>query len=120
MNINEATEEKEHMSVHLLYSCSRLQTHSHMNAANTHTYLKHNPDIGGDGETLAIRQREQLVVIQHGVEVFHPLRVHITVKDDPLPFVDFPTHIVNDLPMGAEVWEVSEWKILLNIHANKE
>lgn len=91
-----------------------------MNTANTHTYLKHDPDIGGDGETLAIRQREQFVVIQHGVEVLHPLRVHIAVEDDPLSLVDFSTHVVNDLPVGAEEGEVSEWKRLVNIHANKE
>lgn len=35
-------------------------------------------------ETLSIGQCEQLVVIQDRVEIFYPLRVNITIKDDPL------------------------------------
>lgn len=65
------------------------------------THLKHDPDIRWDGETLAIRKCKQLVVVQYRVEVLHPLRVYITVKDDPLPLVDLSTHIVNDLPIGG-------------------
>lgn len=47
-------------------------------------------------ETLSIRQGEQLVVIQHRVEIFHPLRVDIAVKDDPLAFLQFTSNIVDD------------------------
>lgn len=47
-------------------------------------------------ETLSVRQREQLVVIQHRVEIFHPLRIDITVKDDPLAFLQFTSNVVND------------------------
>lgn len=47
-------------------------------------------------ETLSVRQGEQLVVIQHRVEIFHPLWVDIAVKDDPLAFLQFTSNVVND------------------------
>lgn len=97
-----------------------LHTHPWTQPTASHTHLKHDADIGGDGETLAVGQREQLVVIQHGVEVLHPLRIHVTVKDDPLSLVDLPSHVVNDLPVGPEKgrwgngigwWADKEWLI---------
>lgn len=40
--------------------------------------------IWWQAETLSIGQGQQLVVIQHRVQIFHPLRINITIKDDPL------------------------------------
>lgn len=47
-------------------------------------------------ETLSVGQREQLVVIQHRVEIFNPLGVDVAVKDDPLAFLQFASDVVND------------------------
>lgn len=52
--------------------------------------------IGRYSQPLAVGQSEQFVVVQHGVEVLHPLGVHVSVKDDPLSLVDFTAHVVND------------------------
>jgi hypothetical protein len=49
-----------------------------------------------NGQTLSVGQGEQFAVIQHGVEVLHPLRVHITVKDDPLALGQLATYVVYD------------------------
>ena len=54
------------------------------------------PYIGWYAEPLSIGQSEHLVVIKHTVQVLHPLWINITIKDDPLPFVDLTTDIVND------------------------
>ena len=53
-------------------------------------------NIGRDPESLSIGEGEQFVVVQHAVEVLHPLGVHVSVEDDPLPFVQLSTHIVYD------------------------
>jgi len=45
--------------------------------------------IGRDGETLSVWQRQQLVVVQHRVEILHPLRVNISVKYYPLQACHF-------------------------------
>lgn len=47
-------------------------------------------------ETLSVGQGEQLVVVQHRVEILYPLGVHVTIKDDPLPFLQLASHVVND------------------------
>lgn len=52
--------------------------------------------IWWQAETLSIRQGEQLVVIQNRVEIFNPLRVNITIEDDPLTLLQFTSNIVND------------------------
>ena len=54
------------------------------------------PYIGWYAEPLSIGQSEHLVVIKHTVQVLHPLWINITIKDDPLPFVNLTTDIVND------------------------
>lgn len=64
------------------------------------TNLKHDADIGWDGEALTIWQGKKLVIIQHRVEVLHPLWVYISVKDNPLAFIDLTTYIVYDLPVN--------------------
>ena len=65
------------------------------------TYFKHDSDVGRQGQSLAIGQRQQLVVIQHRIQVFYPLRIHIAIKDDPLSFIDLATHVVNYLPTNV-------------------
>jgi hypothetical protein len=52
--------------------------------------------IGRQAKALSIRQRQELVVIQHGVQVLHPLGVHIAIKDNPLAFLQLTSHIVYD------------------------
>ena len=54
------------------------------------------PHIGWYAKPLSIGQGEHLVIIEHTVQVLHPLWVNITIKDDPLSFVDLTTDIVND------------------------
>jgi len=54
------------------------------------------PHIGWYAKPLSIGQGEHLVVIEHTVQVLHPLWVNITIKDDPLSFIDLTTNIVND------------------------
>ena len=52
--------------------------------------------VGGQAQTLSVGQGQQLVVVQHRVEILHPLWVHIAVKDDPLALLQLPAHVVND------------------------
>ena len=52
--------------------------------------------IWWQAETLSIGQGKQLVVIQDWVQIFNPLRVNITIEDDPLTFLQFSSNIVND------------------------
>ena len=59
------------------------------------------PHIGRDAEALSVGKREKLVVVQHRVEVLHPLGVHVSVKHDPLPLATLPPHVVDD-PAGGE------------------
>ncbi len=60
-------------------------------------HLEHDAHVARDGQPLPVGQREQLVHVQHAVQVLHPLRVHVPVKDDPLTLVQLPAHIVNNL-----------------------
>jgi hypothetical protein len=39
---------------------------------------------------------QELVVVEHGVEVLDPLRIDVAVEDDPLPLVDLAPHVVYD------------------------
>jgi len=64
-------------------------------------HLKHDLDILGDGESLAIGKSEELVHIKHRVEILNPFRVYVAVEDDPLTLVQLPSHIVNDLPKNV-------------------
>jgi len=52
--------------------------------------------VGWQAEALSVGQREQLVVIQHRVQVLHPLWVHVAVEYDPLALLQLPAHVVND------------------------
>ena len=60
-------------------------------------HLEHDAHVARDGEPLTVGQREQLVHVQHAVQVLHPLRVHVAVKDNPLALVQLPAHIVDNL-----------------------
>lgn len=61
-------------------------------------YLEHDAHVGRQREALAVGQRQQLVVVQHGVEVLHPLGVHVAVEYDPLPLVDLAADVVDYFP----------------------
>lgn len=52
--------------------------------------------VGRQTEPLPVGEGEELVVVQDAVLVLHPLRVHVPIKDDPLPLVQLSTHIVDD------------------------
>ena len=52
--------------------------------------------VGGDAEPLPVRQGQQLVVVEHRVEVLHPLGVDVAVEDDPLSLPDLTPHVVYD------------------------
>ena len=52
--------------------------------------------VGSESQSLSIGQCEQLVVVQHAVEVLHPLRVHVPIKDDPLTLVQLSPHVVQN------------------------
>lgn len=56
--------------------------------------------IGREAEALAVGQSQELVVIQHRVQVLHPLRVHVAVEDDPLALLQLAPHVVDD-PVGG-------------------
>jgi hypothetical protein len=46
---------------------------------------------------LTVWQSKQLVVIQKTVEIFYPLRIHVTVENDPVTLATLSTHIIDDL-----------------------
>jgi len=46
--------------------------------------LDEHPDVGGEGQALAGGEREEAVLVQHGVEALGPVRVHVAVEDDPV------------------------------------
>lgn len=43
--------------------------------------------IGRHNDPIAVGQRQRLVVVQHGVQVLYPYRVHWAVQNDPAVFV---------------------------------
>lgn len=43
--------------------------------------------VGGHDDAVAVGQRQRFVVVQDGVQVFYPHRVHGTVQNDPTVFV---------------------------------
>lgn len=47
-------------------------------------------------ETLSIGKGQQLVVIQDRVKIFNPLRVNITIENNPLTLLQFTSNIVNN------------------------
>lgn len=52
--------------------------------------------IGREAEALSVGQSQQLVVIQHRVQVLNPLRVHVAIKHNPLALLQFSPHVVYD------------------------
>lgn len=72
-------------------------------------------DIRRNGQPLSIRQSEEFVVIQHRVEVLHPLRVHVSIKDDPLTLAYLTMHIVFDpTNMWFNIGEKGQKALTLN------
>jgi hypothetical protein len=60
-------------------------------------HLEHDAHVARDGQPLPVGQREQLVNVQHAVQVLHPLRIHVPVKYNPLALVQLTAHIVDNL-----------------------
>jgi hypothetical protein len=60
-------------------------------------HLEHDAHVARDGQPLTVGQREQLVHVQHAVQVLHPFRVHVAVEDNPLALIQLSTDIVNNL-----------------------
>ena len=58
--------------------------------------ILHTTHICWNAKTFTVGQGEKFVVVQHRVQVLHPLWVHVTIKDDPLSLGQFSTYIVND------------------------
>jgi len=45
--------------------------------------LKHEVHVTAELDSFTIGQSEQSIVVQHGVEGLHPLRVNVTITDNP-------------------------------------
>ena len=45
--------------------------------------LEDEVDVGSELDPLAVRQRQQPVIVEHRVQRLDPLRVHVAVADDP-------------------------------------
>ncbi len=60
-------------------------------------HLEHDAHVGRNVEAFAVRQCEQLAVVEDGVEVLDPLGVDVAVEDDPLALVEFAADVVDDL-----------------------
>lgn len=50
----------------------------------THRYLENKLYVVGHWYPVAICQREDFIIVQHGVEVFNPNSINRSVADDPL------------------------------------
>src|SRR5271155_615737 len=64
-------------------------------------HFKHNSNIGGQIESLAGWQSEQLVIVKHTVEVLNPFRINIPIEDDPVSFRFLTTEIVDYLSQSC-------------------
>jgi hypothetical protein len=51
--------------------------------SETFSYLEHHLDIGRHGDSIAVRKSENLVVIQHSVEILNPNGVDRSIGNDP-------------------------------------
>lgn len=45
-------------------------------------------------QSFSIWECQQLVVIQNRIQVLDPFRINISIKDDPLSFLQFSSHVV--------------------------
>src|SRR6202000_1777042 len=63
--------------------------------------FEHNTNVGRQIESLAVWQSKQLVVVEHTVQVFHPLWIDVAIKNNPVALAVFSTEIVNDLPQDT-------------------
>ena len=65
-------------------------------------HLKHDAHIRGQREALAVGKREQLVVVEEGVEVLDPLRIDVAVEENPMALFGLVValHIVDDTAEG--------------------
>ena len=62
-------------------------------------HFKHDADVGRNRQTFTVGQRQKFVFIQDGVEILD--RIDITVKNNPLPFVNFTTDIFDDFSQNV-------------------
>ena len=60
------------------------------NAAQLSTYVRRY------SETFSVRKGQQLVVVEDRVQILHPLRIHISIKDYPLSLIRLSPDIVDD------------------------
>lgn len=51
--------------------------------------------------TFSVRKGQQLVVVEDGVQIFSPLRVHIAIENDPMSFAGFSSLIFSDLSQDS-------------------
>lgn len=66
-------------------------------------YLKHNSDIRRQWQTFTVRQRQQLIVVQHWIQIFYPFRIHVTIEYNPLPFIDLAAYVINNFPKWIDL-----------------
>ena len=85
-------------------------------------HLKQNAHVSGKRQTVSCGQRQQSVVVQHGVQILRPLGIHIAVEHDPVTTRTLSAHVVVDLsndvgehtvrPLGGDVIERAEQLLL--------
>lgn len=68
--------------------------------------------VGREAEALPVGQSQQLVVIQHRVQVLDPLGVHVAVEDNPLALLQLTSHVVDDPGVGGSdgCWPTRNFK----------
>ncbi len=54
------------------------------------------PYVRRQAETLSVGKRQEFVVVQHRVQILHPLRIHVSVEDDPLTLLQLSTNVIDD------------------------
>ena len=63
--------------------------------------FEHDANIRRQTKTFTVRQSEQFVVVQDTVQVLNPLRIDITIEDDPVTLAVFTTQVVDNLAENA-------------------
>ena len=63
--------------------------------------FEHDANVRRKVKTLTVGQGQQFVVVKHRVQVLDPLRIDITIKDDPVTLAIFATQVVDNLAKNA-------------------